>query len=161
MAFGARGVLPLRQDTNGHLAWPSRTAAAVHSDRRAGRHREMTTTKAPEVEELMNGWMAATEGRRSARRSLLTKDRERPDTYVQVVEFRGRCRHGFWHVRLSLSCSGARRGAGGYGSRTNFGPFPAGLRRLSVRAGPVRCRYGWSWWLRPVLLNHGPAVTTT
>jgi quinol monooxygenase YgiN len=48
---------------------------------------EMTTTKAAEVEELMNGWMAATEGRRSARRSLLTKDRDRPDTYVQVVEF--------------------------------------------------------------------------
>ena len=35
----------------------------------------------------MNGWMAATEGRRSASRSVLTKDRERPDTYVQVVEF--------------------------------------------------------------------------
>jgi hypothetical protein len=48
---------------------------------------EMTTTKAPEIEELMNGWMAATEGRRSASRSLMTKDRERPDTYVQVVEF--------------------------------------------------------------------------
>ena len=48
---------------------------------------EMTTTKAPEIEELMDGWMAATEGRRSARRSLLAKDRERPDTYVQVVEF--------------------------------------------------------------------------
>jgi hypothetical protein len=39
-----------------------------------------TTTKAPEVEELMNGWMTATEGRRNARRSLLTKDRDRPDT---------------------------------------------------------------------------------
>ena len=48
---------------------------------------EMTTTKAPEIEELMDGWMAATEGRRSASRSLLTKDRERPDRYVQVVEF--------------------------------------------------------------------------
>jgi hypothetical protein len=48
---------------------------------------EMTTTKASEIEELMDGWMAATEGRRSARRSLLTKDRDRPDTYVQVVEF--------------------------------------------------------------------------
>jgi hypothetical protein len=48
---------------------------------------EMTTTKAPEIEELMDGWMAATEGRRSASRSLLTKDRKRPDTYVQVVEF--------------------------------------------------------------------------
>ena len=48
---------------------------------------EMTTTKVPEVQELMNGWMAATEGRRSASRSVLTKDRERPDTCVQVVEF--------------------------------------------------------------------------
>jgi hypothetical protein len=48
---------------------------------------EMTTTKAPEIEELTNGWIAATAGRRSARRSLLTKDRERPDTYGQVVEF--------------------------------------------------------------------------
>jgi hypothetical protein len=48
---------------------------------------EMTTTKAPETEELMNRWMAASEGRRSTSRSLLTKDRERPDTYVQVVEF--------------------------------------------------------------------------
>jgi len=48
---------------------------------------EMTTTKVPEIEGLMNGWMAATAGRRSASRSLLTKDRDRPDTYVQVVEF--------------------------------------------------------------------------
>jgi hypothetical protein len=48
---------------------------------------EMTTTKAPEIEELMDEWMAATEGGRSARRSLLAKDRERPDAYVQVVEF--------------------------------------------------------------------------
>ena len=48
---------------------------------------EMTTTKVPEVQQLMNGWMTATEGRRSASRSVLTKDRERPDTYVQVVEF--------------------------------------------------------------------------
>ena len=48
---------------------------------------EMTTTKVTEIEELMSEWVAATEGRRSARRSLLTKDRERPDTYVQVVEF--------------------------------------------------------------------------
>jgi hypothetical protein len=48
---------------------------------------EMTTTKVPEVEELMLQWMAATKGRRSARRSLLTHDRDDPDTYVQVVEF--------------------------------------------------------------------------
>ena len=48
---------------------------------------EMTTTKVAEIEELMSEWMAATKGRRSAHRSLLTKDRDRPDTYVQVVEF--------------------------------------------------------------------------
>jgi hypothetical protein len=48
---------------------------------------EVTTTKVAEIEELMNQWMAATEGHRSARRAVLTKDRERPDTYVQVVEF--------------------------------------------------------------------------
>ena len=48
---------------------------------------EMNTTRVAEIEELMDQWVAATAGRRSARRSLLTKDRERPDTYVQVVEF--------------------------------------------------------------------------
>ena len=48
---------------------------------------EMTTTKIAQVEELMSDWVAATEGRRSAHRGLLTKDRERADTYVQVVEF--------------------------------------------------------------------------
>jgi len=48
---------------------------------------EMTTTKVAEIEELMDGWMTATKGHRSARRSVLARDRERPDTYVQVVEF--------------------------------------------------------------------------
>jgi hypothetical protein len=48
---------------------------------------EVTTTKIAEIEELMSDWMAATQGSRSAQRSLLTKDRERADTYVQVVEF--------------------------------------------------------------------------
>jgi hypothetical protein len=48
---------------------------------------EMTTTKAAEIEELLDGWMAATDGRRSASSSLPAEDRERPDTYVQVVEF--------------------------------------------------------------------------
>jgi hypothetical protein len=48
---------------------------------------EMTTTRVPEIAKLMTEWMSATAGRRSAQRSLLTRDRERPDTYVQVVEF--------------------------------------------------------------------------
>jgi len=34
---------------------------------------EMITTKVAEIEELMSEWVAATEGRRIARRSLLTK----------------------------------------------------------------------------------------
>jgi hypothetical protein len=48
---------------------------------------EVTTTRLREAEELIDEWVTATEGRRSASRSLLTRDRERPDTYVQVVEF--------------------------------------------------------------------------
>jgi quinol monooxygenase YgiN len=48
---------------------------------------EVTTTKVPEIEQLMNEWLAATEGRRTTHRSVLAKDRDRPDTYVQVVEF--------------------------------------------------------------------------
>jgi hypothetical protein len=48
---------------------------------------EVTTKKPAEVQSLMDGWIAATEGRRSAHRSVLTKDRDKADTYVQVVEF--------------------------------------------------------------------------
>jgi hypothetical protein len=48
---------------------------------------EMTTTSVTEIDELMSDWVAATQGRRSAQRSVLTKDRDRPDTYVVVVEF--------------------------------------------------------------------------
>lgn len=48
---------------------------------------EYTTTKIPEIEALLSEWVAATQGRRSASRSLMTRDRDRPDTYVTVVEF--------------------------------------------------------------------------
>ena len=48
---------------------------------------EVTTTKLGEAQELIDEWVAATEGRRSAQRSLLTRDRDHADTYVQVVEF--------------------------------------------------------------------------
>lgn len=48
---------------------------------------EVTTTRMSEIEALMDNWLAATEGRRSAQHSVLGKDRDRPDTYVQVVEF--------------------------------------------------------------------------
>ena len=48
---------------------------------------EITTSQRGEVEALMEEWVAKTEGKRSASRSVLTKDRDRPNTYVQVVEF--------------------------------------------------------------------------
>jgi hypothetical protein len=48
---------------------------------------EVVTTKVPEIEKLIDEWVTATEGRRSARRSVLTRDLDRPDTYVQMVEF--------------------------------------------------------------------------
>jgi hypothetical protein len=48
---------------------------------------EFRTTKIDEVESVMDQWLAATEGKRSAGRSNLTSDRDQPDTYVQIVEF--------------------------------------------------------------------------
>ena len=48
---------------------------------------EITTTRLDEVQSLMDEWVAATEGRRGAQHAVLTADRDRPDTYVQVVEF--------------------------------------------------------------------------
>lgn len=48
---------------------------------------EVTTSRLSEIEALMDDWLATTQGRRSAQRSLLTKDRDRANTYVQVVEF--------------------------------------------------------------------------
>ena len=48
---------------------------------------EVKTTRMSEIQKIMDEWMAATEGKRKAQRSMLTKDRDRPDTYVQIVEF--------------------------------------------------------------------------
>ena len=48
---------------------------------------EMVTTQVEEAERLVEEWKSQTEGRRSAQRGTLTKDRDRPDTYVQIVEF--------------------------------------------------------------------------
>ena len=36
---------------------------------------------------MVDEWRAQTAGRRTARRGTFTKDRDRPDTYVQIVEF--------------------------------------------------------------------------
>jgi len=48
---------------------------------------EMTTNRPDEVEALVTEWRSQTERRRTAQRGTFTKDRDRPDTYVQIVEF--------------------------------------------------------------------------
>jgi len=48
---------------------------------------EMTTSRPDEVVVLVSEWQAQTAGRRTAQRGTFTKDRDRPDTYVQIVEF--------------------------------------------------------------------------
>lgn len=48
---------------------------------------EFTTTCPDEVEALVSEWRAQTTGRRTAQRGTFTKDRDRPNVYVQIVEF--------------------------------------------------------------------------
>jgi hypothetical protein len=48
---------------------------------------EVTTTHPAEIQDAMDEWVAKTEGRRKAHRAVLTADRDRPDIYVQIVEF--------------------------------------------------------------------------
>ena len=48
---------------------------------------EIETTSPDQIEALVGEWRAKTEGTRRAQRGTLTKDRDRPDTYVQIVEF--------------------------------------------------------------------------
>ena len=48
---------------------------------------EFTTTRFDEVEALMNEWVTKTEGKRKARRATVTADRDKANTYVQIVEF--------------------------------------------------------------------------
>ena len=48
---------------------------------------EVTTTRLDEIQALMDEWVAKTEGKRQTHRSTLTADRDRPDTYLQIVEF--------------------------------------------------------------------------
>src|SRR5664280_3411904 len=48
---------------------------------------EITTTRPDEVEALVGEWRTKTAGRRTAQRGTFTQDSERPNTYVQIVEF--------------------------------------------------------------------------
>lgn len=48
---------------------------------------EFETSRIDEVRQLEDEWVAATEGKRTATRSMLCADRDRPGTCVLVVEF--------------------------------------------------------------------------
>jgi quinol monooxygenase YgiN len=48
---------------------------------------EITTSRIDEIEALDEEWRAQTEGRRTAQRVTITEDRDRPNTYIQLVEF--------------------------------------------------------------------------
>ncbi len=48
---------------------------------------EFTTTRPDEVEALVDEWRTSTAGRRTAQRGTFTQDQDRPNTYIQIVEF--------------------------------------------------------------------------
>jgi quercetin dioxygenase-like cupin family protein len=48
---------------------------------------ELTTTRPEDIEALVNEWQDATRGQRKVLRGTLTRDRDKEDTYVQIVEF--------------------------------------------------------------------------
>jgi len=48
---------------------------------------EFRTSRIDEVNRLMDEWLANNEGSRIPTRGLVTRDRERDDTYVEIVEF--------------------------------------------------------------------------
>ena len=48
---------------------------------------EFTTSRPDEVEALVDEWRVQTQGRRTAQQGTFTQDRDRPNVYVQIVEF--------------------------------------------------------------------------
>jgi hypothetical protein len=48
---------------------------------------EITSTRPDEVEALVSEWRTKTAGRRTAQRGTFTQDRDRQNTYIQIVEF--------------------------------------------------------------------------
>jgi hypothetical protein len=48
---------------------------------------EFQTSRMDEFDALLDQWLEASKDWRTATRSTRTKDRDRPDTYVQIVEF--------------------------------------------------------------------------
>jgi len=48
---------------------------------------EFQTRRIDEFESLVADWLKKSEGWRTSTRSIRTKDRDRPNTFVQIVEF--------------------------------------------------------------------------
>lgn len=48
---------------------------------------EFTTSRAGELDALLDEWLEKTQGKRTATRGVEARDRDRPNTYVQIVEF--------------------------------------------------------------------------
>jgi hypothetical protein len=48
---------------------------------------EYETTKPDEMSALLDEWIAATEGKRTATHDMHTRDRDHPGRYVDIVEF--------------------------------------------------------------------------
>jgi hypothetical protein len=48
---------------------------------------EFTTTRIDDVEAVIDKWVVQSDGRRTVERSVLAADRDRPQAYVQIVEF--------------------------------------------------------------------------
>ena len=48
---------------------------------------EVVTTRPDEIRALTEQWATKTEGRRKTRGATFTADRDRPNTYLQIVEF--------------------------------------------------------------------------
>lgn len=45
------------------------------------------TSRPGEIETLVKDWREKTAGRRTAQQGTLSQDRDRPDAYVQIVQF--------------------------------------------------------------------------
>ena len=48
---------------------------------------EFTTSRADELNTVLDEWLERTQGKRTATRGVQTRDRDRANTYVQIVEF--------------------------------------------------------------------------
>src|ERR1700750_2392574 len=48
---------------------------------------EFTTGRSDELDAVLDEWLERTKGKRTATRGVQTRDRDRPNTYVQIIEF--------------------------------------------------------------------------